>query len=379
MALTQTAQFFEALGRSRHVLIALPAHPDVDQLAAAAGLLGVCAKLGKPADAVSHGFADAAAHPYLPLMGRVRATLPPVTTLLIRVPTKDVPLHDLSYRLTDTHLEISVSPKQGGWRPEDVRSETSGMKYDFIVTLGAADLDALGPLFADQPDMFFKVPTANLDHDPANEHFGTMNYVDLTAASVTEVLWRLIKDHDRGLVDEEIATALLAGMISKSRSFTSDKMAPDTLSAAAELVALGADRERIVHGLYRTRSVQTLRLWGRALARLKHDPARKLVWSSLTRHDFALAGATDTELADVLDELVATSPDARVAILAYEAVDGTVCAIVDAARPHDAARLTASWQPEGGARRARICIRGKTLADAERDLVAGLQAAIPLV
>lgn len=378
MALTQTAQFFEALGRSRHVLIALPAHPDVDQLAAAAGLLGICTKLGKQADAVSHGFADAAAHPYLPLMGKVRATLPPVTTLLIRVPTKDVPLHDLSYRLTDTHLEISVSPKQGGWRPEDVRSESSGMKYDFIVTLGAADLDALGPLFSDQPDLFFKIPTANLDHDPANEHFGTMNFVDLTAASVTEVLWRLIKNHDRGLVDEEIATALLAGMISKSRSFTSEKMAPDTLTAAAELVALGADRERIVHGLYRTRSVQTLRLWGRALARLKHDPARGLVWSSLTRQDFALAGAADAELADVLDELIATSPDARVAVLVHEAADGTICAIVDAVRPHDAARLTAAWQSAGSARRARVCIRGKTLADAEHDLVAGLQAALPL-
>ena len=96
MALTQTAQFFEALGRSRQVLIALPTHPNVDQLAAAAGLLGVCAKLGKPADAVSHGFAGAAAHPYLPLAARVRAALPPITTLLIRVPIKDVygyPLH----------------------------------------------------------------------------------------------------------------------------------------------------------------------------------------------------------------------------------------------------------------------------------------------
>lgn len=378
MALSHTAQFFEALGRSRQVLIALPRHPNVDQLAAATGLLGVCAKLGKPADAVSHGFADGTTHPYLPEASRIRGILPPVATLLIRLPIKDVPLHDLSYRVTDSHLEIAVAPKQGGWRPEDVRAETSGLKYDLIVTLGAPDLDALGPLYSDQTEMFFRVPTVNIDHDPANEHFGTMNFVDLTAASVTEVLWRLLKDHDRGLVDEEIATALLAGMIAKSRSFTSEKMAPDTLTAAAELVALGADRERIVHGLYRTRTVHTLRLWGRALARLKHDPARKLAWASLTRQDFALAGAGEGDLADVLDELVATSPDARVAALLYEAADGTIRGIVDAARPHDAARLTAAWQAEGTARRSRFRMPGKDLPTAERELIAGLQAAIPV-
>ncbi len=377
MAFTHSEQFFEALGRSRQVLIALPQHPNVDQLAAAAGLLGVCAKLGKPADAVAHGFTDAGAHPYLPRISRVRGTLPPLTTMLIRLPVTDVPLHDLSYRLHEGHLEIAIAPKQGGWRPEDVRVETSAFKYDLIVTLGSQDLESLGPVYTAHPDAFFRVPTVNIDQDPANEHFGTMNFVDLTASSVTEVLYRLLKDHDRSLLDEETATALLAGMIAKSRSFTSGKMAPDTLSAAAELVALGADRERIVHGLYRTRSVHTLRLWGRALARLKSDPGRGLVWTSLTRQDFALAGGKEQELPDVLDELIATAPEARVAALLYEAQDGTILGIVDAVRPHDAAALTKPWGGEGAPRRARVRFRDKDLATAERELVAGLQAALP--
>lgn len=376
MALSHTDQFFEALGRARHVLIALPAHPGTDQLAAAAALLAVCGKMGKPADAVAAGFTGRAPD-FLPA-ARIKGVLPPLNTLVIRLPVDKVPLHDLSYRLADGHLEIAIAPKSGGWRPEEVRAEPAAAKYDFVVTLGAQDLDALGALHGAHPELFLSVPTANVDNDPANEHFGTMNYVDLTAASVTEVLYRLLRDRDRSLVDEETATALLAGIIAKSRSFTAEKMAPETLAAAAELVALGADRERIVHGLYRTRSVQTLRLWGRALSRLKADPARKLVWTALARSDFAAAGGSEQELGDVLEELIAASPEAQVAVLLYEAADGTVCGIIDAKRPHHAAQLAKGFAPEGGGRRARVRMRGKDVAAAERELVTALTAALPL-
>ena len=126
-----------------------------------------------------------------------------------------------------------------------------------------------------------------------------MNVVDVTAAACGEVCHDLVEMIEPGLMDEEVATAFLTGMIAKTKSFKAANVTPKTLQTASKLMARGAKRDLIMQQLYKTRSVGTLRLWGRALARLKTDEKERVVWTMISQQDFLHAGAQEEDLSDV--------------------------------------------------------------------------------
>ena len=65
-----------------------------------------------------------------------------------------------------------------------------------------------------------------------------------------------------------MATALLAGMIAATNSFQSPQVTPQTLELASQLIVRGADRQKVIESLYRTKDIDTLKNWGKVLSRL---------------------------------------------------------------------------------------------------------------
>jgi hypothetical protein len=130
---------------------------------------------------------------------------------------------------------------------------------------------------------------------------------------------------------------------------------------------LGADREKIVKNLYRTKSISSMRIWGIALTHMENDPKTGFVWTTITREDFARAGASEDELKDLTDELMHNSPEARIVLLLHEdtkgehAVHGLLCTD----KQHDAKELLQGLKPEGSKRSASFSISGKSIKEVE--------------
>ena len=82
------------------------------------------------------------------------------------------------------------------------------------------------------------------------------------------------------LVDENIATALLTGLYDTS-SFQNVNTTPKSLTIAAQLVAAGANQQEIIRNLYKTKSLETLKLWGNILTKIKEDKIHGFLWSSV--------------------------------------------------------------------------------------------------
>lgn len=72
----------------------------------------------------------------------------------------------------------------------------------------------------------------------------------------------------------------------------------------------------------KARSLSVLKLWGRALVKLRHDPHLGLLWASLTRADLHGAPTEDSDAAEVVDALRTSAPDAEVLVLLRELADG---------------------------------------------------------
>lgn len=369
MALKQSQQILEAIKRSNRPLICIPSGAGSDQYASAVGMAKVLKKLDKEVTIVAADGNGPKNIQFVLGSEKIENKLENLRRFVIELDASKTAVQELSYEVKDEKLFVYLLPKNGFWDPKDVRTSSSGYKFDLIICIGSPDFESCAQIYTENPDFFYRTPIINIDHTPDNEHYGQVNVVDLTASACGEVCHDLVESIESSLIDEEIATAFLTGMIAKTRSFKTKNVTPKTLQTASKLIAKGARREHIVENLYRTRSVQTLRLWGRALARLKADEDAKIVWTLLSQQDFMHAGAKEEDLHDVIDELIASSPHAKVVVLLYEDKERNVCAVVRAERPFDAIALTARFNAAGVREEVRLTFIKKSIVDVERELI----------
>lgn len=373
MALRESQQVFEAIKRSTRPLICIPTGAQVDQYSSAIGLAKILKKLEKSTVIVAADGQPSKQLSFLSKTEEIKDHLEQLRQFVIELDATKTKVDQLSYELKDEKLSIYLSPKKGFWDPKDVRATASGYKFDLIICIGSPDFESCAHLYTDNPDFFYRTPIINIDHTPENEHYGQLNIVDLTASSCGEVCYDLIEAIEPGFIDEDIATAFLTGMIAKTKSFKTKTVTPKTLQIASKLIAKGAKREQIVQSLYRTRSIATLRLWGRALARLKVDEEAKMVWALLSQQDFLHAGAEEKNLPDVIEELIATSPDAKIIVILYEDGNKNVCGIIHVDRPLDAIALCAKFHAAGVREEVRLYFVKKGLVEVERELIEHLK------
>ncbi len=238
--------------------------------------------------------------------------------------SEGVEIDKLRYTVEDNKVNIIVVPKKGRIQAKHLTTLDSGSGYDLIVVVDSAELSLLGSLYTDNIDLFQSTPILNVDHHISNTRFGQLQLIDPTCASATEVLFAWFLSHPtwKDLITPDIATLLLTGLITDTRSFQNPNTTPRSLEVAANLLDLGARQQEIIQHIYKTKPLSTLKIWGRALNQIQFDPESKIVWSSISREDLTEMGATSKESAGILDELISTIPDADVHALFTEIEDG---------------------------------------------------------
>jgi bifunctional oligoribonuclease and PAP phosphatase NrnA len=369
MALKESQQILEAIKRSSRPLICVPENANADHFSTALGLFKVLEKLEKKPIIVSSNTKPSKTISFLDGLDKIKTSLENIRHFVIELDATKTKVNELTYEMKEDKLFVYLSPKKGFWDTSDVKTSSSGYRHDLIISIGSSDYDSFGKLYTENTDFFFRTPVINIDHSPDNEHFGQINIIDLTASACGEVCYEMIHAIEPGLIDEDIATAFLTGMISKTRSFKTNNVTPKTLQTASKLMSKGAKRDHIVKHLYKTRSVSTLRLWGRALGRLKEDETNKIVWTMLSQQDFMTAGAEEIDLVDVVDELIASSPKAKVIILIFEDADKNVSAIVRTEKPLDAINLCAPFKAVGTREEVRLKFSKKSIVQAEKEIL----------
>lgn len=380
MAIQTERQFIEAVKRAGHVLVTFRKEWTVDGVATSLALGRVLRKMGKKVDVVADGFSAAKSIAFLPGIADVAPKFKKLQKFVIALDIAKTKLDELSYDVAGDKLNIHVTPKEGRFEAKDVTTSASDFKYDLVISVDSPDYGSLGALFSENSEFFYARPTVNVDHDASNEQYGNMNYVDIAATSCAEVVYDLLKASGEHFLDEDVATCLLAGIISKTRSFKTATVTPKALEISSALVAAGGRREEVVQNLYRTRSIATLKLWGRALSRLKFEPVTKTAWALLVRQDFVHSGAGEEHLPDVIDELMMNSPEAEIVGLLYEQEPAGgaagICALVSTEKHASAMNLVAGLKPDGTRSLARLCFPGMGILEAEKAVLGAIHKSL---
>jgi nanoRNase/pAp phosphatase (c-di-AMP/oligoRNAs hydrolase) len=309
-------QIFRQLEKSKNILVVFPSHPASDALASALALFLFLKNIGLEVDIA--GIKNNGQHEslsFLPAYSEITEQLNNLRRFIVSLDISQAKVSQLKYSVDNNQLNFIISPKDGWFKPEDVTARTGEFKYDLIFTIGASDLEALGQLYDDNVEFFYKTTVINIDHQAANEDYGQINFVDLNTVATAEILFYLLKNYRPEMISEEVATCLLAGIIQQTKNFKTPNLTPRVLLTTSELIASGARREEIIDHLYRSRDMASLKLWGKILTNLKAEKNNELLWSKLDSQEFNRPGTNLNSLNDIIEELIATVPSSKIIIV----------------------------------------------------------------
>jgi phosphoesterase RecJ-like protein len=314
--LNSQEQIMDQLKKNESVLICVGQNPDGDSLGAALGLYAALQKLGKKVDIVSPSVL-LEKYSFLPHADALTHKLQGARDYVFALDIDKEKLQQLRYEVEDHKLKIFITAKNGEIDKDRISLESSKFKYDLIIVLGTNDLEALGPVYDENPELFYDIPVINIDHKPTNEYFGKINLVDVAASSTAEIVFHLLSGMDESVIDEHIATDLLTGVIAETESFQNKNTTPKAFMAAATLIAKGANKQDIIRYLYKTKSVSLLKLMGKAMAGLKYNSQYKLAWSLIEDESFIKANSAGGNINTAIRELAQSSPEFNLFFLLY--------------------------------------------------------------
>ena len=357
-------------------MVLLPPNPDGDGIGAALALRSLLKKMEKEVITLSPDTTPDSKFAFLPEFEHIQTKLEISKNFVIDVSNKRVEVEELSYKKEQDRLSIYLKPKAGQLDSSDISFRNSNFPFDYVICVGLSSLDQLGEFYSANAELFFETPIINIDHSGANENYGQINLVKLNATSNAEIVFDLINEYESSLVDPNIATQLLAGIISKTNSFQHTRTTPAALNKASQLISLGGDQQEIIKQLYKTKSLGLLKLWGRVLARLKIFSDLNLALSLITPSDIEKSSANQEDIENIISQMTSQLGVAKIfAFLIEEQPNSTVCFLA-AAAPIDLAFLFAIYQPQAAAVGIKFNIPGN-LTFAEGQIIQILQNSLP--
>lgn len=365
MELSPKQQIIDLITKSKKILLLTHINPDGDAIGSMLAFHLVLISLGKEVTSVLPSPMPKL-FSFLPGSENITAEFSGLKDFILSIDCSQADVDKLGYKyLKDKHkLNIVITPKSGNFSPQDVSFSYGAAKYDLVFVLDAPDLERLGSVYDNNPDLFYEAPIVNIDHHSGNDYFAKVNWVDLTATSTSEILVALFEALGQGksLLNEAIATCLLAGIITDTGSFQNTNTTPKSLTVAAQLVATGAHQQEIVRHIYKTKTLSTLKLWGIILSRLSKEP-EGFVWSIVEEEDFTTLGANEEETGGVVDELLKTAPGIDFALLLSEK-EGGIRGNLRAAKPSvDVSQIAQLFGGGGHTQAAGFQITNTKLSD----------------
>lgn len=160
----------------------------------------------------------------------------------------------------------------------------------------------------------------NLDHHEDNSRYGTLNCVDPTCPSTTELLYRIFKAGGWTLTTA-VAESLYTGLVADTGGFMFSNTTPRAHRLAAELLELGVEPSRIANRIYKSRSPASMALWARALSRIEVWGGGEFSLTWLELGDFSDTGALSADTEGLVNHLM-TIRGVRFAMLLSEVAPG---------------------------------------------------------
>jgi nanoRNase/pAp phosphatase (c-di-AMP/oligoRNAs hydrolase) len=131
--------------------------------------------------------------------------------LVISIDYSDTQAHKIKYLTEEDTFILKMGPIPKDFDTNRIRAKITGFDFDLIITVGARDLEDLGPIYKNLEEEIGNSQIINIDNGKDNKRFGVINILDTSEDSLSTLIYK--RAHEWNLFpSKESAKALLTGM-----------------------------------------------------------------------------------------------------------------------------------------------------------------------
>lgn len=238
-------QVVDRLKQATNVLVTVRRDPSVDLLSACIGLALALDKLDKHAAAVFSGQVPSTIEFLKP-----EETLEPTPNSLrdFIIALDKSKADKLRYKVEDKVVRIFITPYKTSITQDDLQFSEGDFNVDVIVALGAHEQEELDEAITVHGRILHDAAVVSINNTP-NGNLGTIGWQEISASSISEMVADLVKTLGKNILNEQIATALLTGIVAETGRFSNERTTPKTMSLAGDLMAAGANQQLVASQL----------------------------------------------------------------------------------------------------------------------------------
>ena len=242
MDANQKTQVIERLRQAQNVLIAVSANPSIDQLAAAIGLALIMNKLGKHTTAVFSGAIPSTLE-FLKPETTLEQTTDSLRDFIISLDKSKA--DKLRYKVEEDVVKIFITPYRTSLSQTDFNFEQGDYNVDVVVSLGVDKPEHIDQAITAHGRILHNATVIGLMAGKGITDVGSINWIDPTASSLCEMIVSISEAFQGGLLDNQMATAFLTGIVANTDRFSNERTTPKVMTMSAQLMAAGANQQLI--------------------------------------------------------------------------------------------------------------------------------------
>jgi hypothetical protein len=238
-------QLVDKLKTANNILVTVSRDPNVDQLASCLGIALYLNKQGKHTAAVFSGQVPSTLE-FLKPEETLEKNTDSLRDFIIALDKSKA--DKLRYKVEDNVVRIFITPYKTSIGQDDLEFSQGDFNVDLVLAVGVSRQEDLDEAIMAHGRILHDATVASITLEP-DANLGTINLSDPQASSLSEIVTDLTRTIEPNLLDAQISTALLTGIVAATDRFKNDKTSSKALTASANLMAAGANQQLVTSQL----------------------------------------------------------------------------------------------------------------------------------
>lgn len=231
----------EKIQRGANILIALSKDPNLDEMSAAIALAIVLDQQKKHVTAIYSGKTPNALE-FLKPEETFEKDTSSLQDFIIAL-NKSKADH-LTYKLDGDYVKIYITPYKGQVKKEDLEYSYGDYNVDLVIVFNVNAGTEIDSALSEYGRIMHDASAINITSGLPGR-FADLEWSDPEKSSVCEMVYDLLKELEITELSQEVATALLTGILSSTERFSNNRTKPTTMAVASKLMEAGADQQLI--------------------------------------------------------------------------------------------------------------------------------------
>ena len=243
----------EKIQRGANILIALSKDPNLDEISAAIALAIVLDQQKKHVTAIYSGKTPNALE-FLKPEDTFEKDTSSLQDFIIAL-NKSKADH-LTYKLDGDYVKIYITPYKGQVKKEDLEYSYGDYNVDLVIVFNVNAGNEIDSALSEYGRIMHDASAINITSGLPGR-FADLEWSDPEKSSVCEMVYDLLKELEITNLSQEVATALLTGILSATERFSNSRTKPTTMAVASKLMEAGADQQLISTNILKTETPTT--------------------------------------------------------------------------------------------------------------------------